>query len=78
MKLTPKASAGPREKCCWYRLVIQWRRELDESPPVSLISEALSLSNSSRLAEVTQDRVDELESLVDLLSNFGTSQDNLA
>lgn len=32
----------------------------------------------SRLAEVGQDRVDELESLVNLLANLGTSKDDLA
>lgn len=32
----------------------------------------------SRLAEIRQDRVDELESLVNLLTDFGTSEDDLA
>jgi hypothetical protein len=32
----------------------------------------------SRLAEVRQDRVDELKGLVDLLADLGTGQDDLA
>jgi hypothetical protein len=57
--------------------VVQWCRKLDESTGESDSRSAIA-DGSSRLAEVTQDRVNELESLIDLFSNLGASQDYLA